>query len=219
MESHKLINPMKRSERAAIVQTELNAQFPNPAIPLDHSDAFTLLVAVVLSAQCTDARVNLVTPALFELAPDAKTMAQCDVADILHCIASCGLAKGKSERLVAMSKMLMEKHGGEVPDNFADLEALPGVGHKTASVVMSQAFGYPAFAVDTHIFRVARRWGLSRGNTVEKVEADLKKIFLRQDWGLLHLQMVLWGRHLCPARSCKPTCRICAQLAKNKASK
>ncbi|MFI3243395.1 MAG: endonuclease III [Akkermansia sp.] len=207
---------MKRSERAAIVQAELNAQFPNPDIPLDHSDAFTLLVAVMLSAQCTDARVNLVTPALFALAPDAASMAQCSPAEILSCIASCGLAKGKSVRLVAMARILVEQHDGQVPDNFKDLESLPGVGHKTASVVMSQAFGRPAFAVDTHIFRVARRWGLSRGDTVEKVEADLKKIFLRQDWSLLHLQMVLWGRHFCPARGCKPTCAICAQVAKGK---
>lgn len=209
---------MKRSERAAIVHACLDEGFPNPDIPLNHSDAFTLLVAVMLSAQCTDARVNLVTPALFELAPNAETMARCEVKDVLQCIASCGLAKGKSERLVAMAKMLVEHHGGEVPSNFKDLEALPGVGHKTASVVMSQAFGYPAFAVDTHIFRVARRWGLSRGKTVELVEADLKKIFPKEKWGLLHLQMVLWGRHLCPARARKPCCKICAQLAKDKAS-
>lgn len=210
---------MKRRERAAIVQAELNKRFPSPDIPLDHSDAFTLLVAVVLSAQCTDARVNIVTPALFAMAPDAASMARCDVADILSCIATCGLAKGKSERLVAMAQMLVEKHGGLVPDNFEDLEALPGVGHKTASVVMSQAFGYPAFAVDTHIFRVAKRWGLSRGKSVEKVEEDLKKIFLRQDWGLLHLQMVLWGRHICTARGCNPTCEICTQLTKSKQSR
>ncbi len=210
---------MKKNERAKIVKEELNKLYPNPDIPLDHSDAFTLLVAVVLSAQCTDARVNIVTPELFKLAPDAATMALCDSKDILNRIATCGLAKGKSERLVAMAKILVEKHDGQVPDNFDDLEALPGVGHKTASVVMSQAFGYPAFAVDTHIFRVARRWGLSRGETVEKVESDLKKLFSKKDWGLLHLQMVLWGRHLCPARGCKPNCEICKQLTHTKDKK
>ncbi len=203
---------MTRSQRALIIHKELRCAYPDPQVPLDHSDAFTLLVAVALSAQCTDKRVNLVTPALFAYAPDAASMAQQDPAVIAEMIKTCGLAKGKAARLVAMSQLLVERHGGEVPESFSDLEALPGVGHKTASVVMNQAFGHPAFPVDTHIYRLARRWKLSRGSTVEAVEADLKKCFARADWGFLHLAMVLWGREYCPARGCKPSCPICAQV-------
>lgn len=191
---------------------ELERGIPEPEVPLYHHDAFTLLVAVMLSARCTDARVNLVTPALFELAPDAEAMAALEWRQVQPLIATCGLTEMKARRLVETARILVERYGGQVPSSFAELEALPGVGHKTASVVMNQAFGYPAFPVDTHIFRLARRWGLSRGKTVEAVEADLKKCFPRETWGKLHLQMVLWGRQYCPARGCKPVCAVCARL-------
>ena len=203
---------MRRAEKAAVVAEELARGIPNPEVPLHHSDPFTLLVAVMLSAQCTDARVNLVTPALFAAAPDAATMAAMEWQEVSPYIHSCGFYESKAKRLVEMARQIMEQHGGQVPDTFEALEALPGVGHKTASVVMNQAFGCPAFPVDTHISRLARRWGLSRGTTVEKVEADLKKLFPRETWGVLHLRMVLWGRHFCPARGCKPTCAVCARL-------
>ena len=186
---------------------------PKPEVPLHHSDAFTLLVAVMLSARCTDARVNEVTPALFTLAPDAATMAITPWEDIRRIIAPCGLSDTKAQRLVETSRLLMERHQGQVPSTFEELESLPGVGHKTASVVMTQAFGHPAFPVDTHIYRLARRWGLSRGNSVEKVEADLKKLFPTDTWGKLHLQIVLWGRQYCPARGCNPACPVCERLA------
>ena len=203
---------MRRAEKAAIVAEELERAFPKPEVPLHHRDAFTLLIAVMLSAQCTDARVNQVTPALFEAAPDAATLAAMDWQEVRRYIATCGLTETKAKRLVATARVLTEQYGGRVPDSFDALEALPGVGHKTASVVMNQAFGYPAFPVDTHIFRLARRWGLSRGNSVEKVEADLKKIFPQSLWGKLHIQFVLWGRRYCPARGCKPACAICSRL-------
>lgn len=191
---------------------ELERGIPKPEVPLHHHDAFTLLVAVMLSARCTDARVNLVTPALFALAPDAASMAAQEWHQVQPLIATCGLTEMKARRLVETARILVDKYGGQVPGSFEELEALPGVGHKTASVVMNQAFGYPAFPVDTHIFRLARRWGLSRGKTVEAVEADLKKCFARETWGKLHLQMVLWGRQYCPARGCKPSCAVCARL-------
>lgn len=203
---------MTRAERAAVVQEELARGIPRPEVPLRHHDAYTLLVAVMLSARCTDARVNLVTPALFAEADTPQAMAQMPVARVRELIATCGMCDTKAQRLVEMSQLLLERHGGQVPDTFVELEALPGVGHKTASVVMHQAFGYPAFPVDTHVYRLARRWKLSRGNTVEKVEADLKKIFPRESWGDIHLQMVLWGRQFCPARGCRPPCSICARL-------
>ncbi len=204
---------MKRTERAAIVTEELARAFPEPEVPLQHHDAFTLLVAVMLSAQCTDARVNLVTPALFAAAPDAATLAAMPWQEVRELISTCGLADTKAQRLVGMAQQLMERHGGQVPGSFEELEALPGVGHKTASVVMNQAFGLPAFPVDTHIFRLAHRWKLSRGRTVEAVEADLKKLFPQESWGKLHIRFVLWGRQYCPARGCKPTCAVCARLA------
>lgn len=203
---------MKRAEKAALVAAELERGIPEPEVPLHHSDPFTLLVAVILSAQCTDARVNLVTPALFAAAPDAAALAAMDWREVGALIHSCGFYESKAKRLVSMARVLCEKHGGCVPASFEELEALPGVGHKTASVVMNQAFGYPAFPVDTHIFRLARRWGLSRGETVEKVEADLKKLYPEESWGKLHLRMVLWGRLYCPARGCKPACAVCARL-------
>lgn len=203
---------MKRAERAAIVAEELAHGIPTPEVPLHHRDAFTLLVAVVLSAQCTDARVNLVTPALFAAYPCAAALAAANWQDVAALIHSCGFFESKAKRLVAMARQLCEQHDGHVPSTFAELESLPGVGHKTASVVMNQAFGFPAFPVDTHIFRLARRWGLSRGSTVEKVEADLKKIFPQETWGQLHLRMVLWGRLHCPARGCRPACAVCSRL-------
>lgn len=203
---------MRRAERAAIVLEELERGIPAPEVPLHHRDAFTLLVAVMLSARCTDARVNLVTPALFELAPDAASMAALEWQQVQPLIATCGLTEMKARRLVETARILVDRYQGNVPSSFEELEALPGVGHKTASVVMNQAFGYPAFPVDTHIFRLARRWGLSRARTVEAVEADLKRCFPRETWGKLHLQMVLWGRQYCPARGCKPVCAVCARL-------
>lgn len=201
------------AQRAAIVAEELERAFPEPEVPLHHSDAFTLLVAVMLSAQCTDARVNLVTPGLFAVAPTPQALAAMSPEEVRALIATCGLADTKAHRLVEMATLLMERHGGEVPATFDELEALPGVGHKTASVVMNQAFGHPAFPVDTHIFRLARRWGLSRGKDVVRVEADLKRLFPISTWGALHLRFVLWGRTYCPARGCKPTCAICARCA------
>lgn len=203
---------MKRAEKLQVVIEELQRAFPEPEVPLQHKDPFTLLVAVMLSAQCTDARVNKVTPALFAAAPTPQAMAALGWEKVREYIATCGLTETKARRLVETSRMLVEKHGGQVPSTFEELEALPGVGHKTASVVMNQAFGFPAFPVDTHIFRLARRWGLSHGNTVEKVEADLKKIFPKDLWGKSHIQLVLWGRQHCPARGCRPACRICSRL-------
>lgn len=203
---------MTRAQRAAIVAEELERGIPHPEVPLQHRDAYTLLVAVMLSARCTDARVNLVTPALFAEADTPQAMAAMPVSRVRELIATCGMCDTKALRLVEMSQQLLERHAGQVPGSFDELEALPGVGHKTASVVMHQAFGYPAFPVDTHVYRLARRWKLSNGNSVEKVEADLKKIFPRETWGDIHLQMVLWGRQFCPARGCRPTCPICSRL-------
>lgn len=203
---------MLRKERAAIVLEALEQAYPNPGCPLHHTDSFTLLVAVMLSAQCTDARVNMVTPALFAAAPTPQALASMDWQQVREYIATCGLTQTKAKRLVEMAKLLVERHNGQVPASFEELEALPGVGHKTASVVMAQAFGMPAFPVDTHIFRLARKWKLSRGKTVEAVEADLKKCFPKHLWNKLHVQFVLWGREHCPARGCKPTCPVCARL-------
>ena len=203
---------MRAKERAAIVLEELDRAYPEPGCPLHHHDAFTLLVAVMLSAQCTDARVNMVTPALFAAAPTPQKMAAMDWQEVREYIATCGLTQTKAKRLVETAKVLVERHAGQVPSTFEELEALPGVGHKTASVVMAQAFGMPAFPVDTHIFRLARRWKLSRGKTVEKVEGDLKKLFPKQLWNKLHVQFVLWGREHCPARGCRPVCPVCARL-------
>lgn len=203
--------PKDRASRARRIGEILEAHFPSPAIPLDHGDPFQLLVAVILSAQCTDARVNMVTPALFARAPNAQTMAKLTAAQIMPFIKTCGLAPGKAKALAAMSRILVEKHGGEVPRDMAALEELPGVGHKTASVVMTQAFGVPAFPVDTHIHRLAGRWQLSRARTVEEVEADLKKLFPEDRWHALHLQMIYFGRAQCPARGHDPAaCPICS---------
>lgn len=203
---------MRKAEKAAIVLRELEKEYPEPGCPLNHTDPFTLLVAVMLSAQCTDARVNKVTPALFAAAPTPQAMVELGWERVREFIATCGLTETKAKRIVQTSALLLKRHKGQVPCTFEELEALPGVGHKTASVVMTQAFGMPAFPVDTHIFRLARRWGLSRGTTVEKVEADLKKLFPKSAWNKLHVQLVLWGREHCPARGCRPSCPICTLL-------
>jgi endonuclease-3 len=202
--------PRDRAARAAKILTLLEELFPTPAIPLDHQDPFQLLVAVILSAQCTDARVNMVTPALFKRAPDAHAMAKLTAAQIMPFIRTCGLAPAKSKNLAAMARALVADHGGIVPRDFAALEKLAGVGHKTASVVMAQAFGVPAFPVDTHIHRLAGRWQLSRARNVEEVERDLKALFPEDRWNTLHLQIIYFGRQYCPARGHAPaTCPIC----------
>lgn len=191
---------MNTEKRASIVQEELMSLYGAPPIPLVHRDAYTLLVAVLLSAQCTDKRVNLVTPALFALASTPEEMARQDVEAVREIVRPCGLSERKASAIVNLSRILVEKYEGKVPCDFAALESLPGVGHKTASVVMVQAFGVPAFPVDTHIFRLSRLWGLSTGKTVEAVERDLKSLFPEKSWGDLHLRIVLYGREYCPAR-------------------
>lgn len=208
---------MTRAEKAARIRRILDKLYPQPAIPLRHQDPFTLLVAVVLSAQTTDQRVNLVTPALFERAPTPARMAGLSEVQIGELIRTCGLAPAKARALRELSRILVEKHGGKVPRSFGELEALPGVGHKTASVVMAQAFGEPAFPVDTHIHRLAARWGLSSGRSVVQTERDLKKIFPRHTWIRLHLQMIYFGRQYCPARGHEPRrCPICSWAARKK---
>ena len=200
--------------RARRIQAILDRLFPQPAIPLAHADTFQLLVAVVLSAQCTDARVNLVTPALFARAPDAASMAAMEVSEILELIRSCGLAPSKARHLSALSAILVAEHGGAVPASFAALEALPGVGHKTAGVVMMQGFGVPAFPVDTHIHRLAGRWGLSRARNVAETERDLKALFPEDRWHAVHLQLIYFGRAHCPARNhVAEACVVCRWAA------
>jgi endonuclease-3 len=202
---------LDRRQRATRIAAILDEHFPAPAIPLDHGDPFQLLVAVILSAQCTDARVNLVTPALFAKAPTAHAMAKLTPAQILPIIRTCGLAPGKAKALAAMSRILVDEHGGAVPADLEALERLPGVGHKTASVVMVQAFGKAAFPVDTHIHRLAGRWQLSRARTVEEVERDLKALFPRERWNQLHLQFIYFGRSHCSARGHQPAaCPVCS---------
>ncbi len=200
-----------RAARARRIMAILDDLFPAPTIPLDHGDPFQLLVATVLSAQCTDARVNLVTPALFARAPDAAAMAKLTPSQILPYIRTCGLAPGKAKSLASLARALVAEHGGRVPADFVALEQLAGVGHKTASVVMVQAFGVPAFPVDTHIHRLARRWQLSRGRSVEETERDLMAVFPRDRWHLLHLQIIYFGRTYCPARGhVVERCPICS---------
>ncbi len=204
----------KDADKAARILATLDELYPDPAIPLDHQDPFTLLVAVVLSAQTTDARVNLVTPALFARADTPQKMARLSVEEIHERIRTCGLAPAKAKNIHALSKILVEKHGGKVPRTFEELEALPGVGHKTASVVMAQAFGIPAFPVDTHIHRLAARWGLSSGKSVEQTERDLKAAFPEDTWIRAHLKIILFGREHCPAlRHDGSTCPICSWAA------
>ena len=199
-----------RIKKANEIAKKLEELYPVTPIPLEHRDPYTLLVAVLLSAQCTDERVNKVTPHLFDLAATPHEMVEQEVEDIKAIIRPCGLSPRKSKAIYDLSQILIEKHGGEVPQNFEDLEALPGVGHKTASVVMSQAFGFPAFPVDTHIHRLAYRWTLSTGKNVEKTEADLKRLFPKESWNKLHLQIIFFGREYCPARGHDPrVCPIC----------
>ncbi len=201
---------MTKQEKVKDIQRLLDHYVPEVPIPLNHKDAYTLLVAVLLSAQCTDERVNKVTPALFGLADNPFDMSVQEVQDIESIIKPCGLSPSKSKNIHALSKILVQEYKGEVPESFAALEALPGVGHKTASVVMSQAFGHPAFPVDTHIHRLAWRWKLSTGKSVEKTEKDLKRLFPQSSWNKLHLQIIYFGRRYCPARGHDPyQCPIC----------
>lgn len=202
--------PRTRRERAAAIMDILDAYFPDVERPLESETPYQLLVAVILSAQCTDARVNVVTPPLFAAAPDARAMAKLRPRTLARYIRTCGLAAAKARNIVAMSRMLVDKHGGEVPRDLAALEELPGVGHKTASVVFVQAFGEAAFPVDTHIHRLAGRWQLSRARTVEEVEHDLVQLFPRERWAKLHLQLIYFGRAYCTARNHVPgACPIC----------
>ncbi|MDA9815140.1 endonuclease III [Gammaproteobacteria bacterium] len=202
---------MKKSERAEIVRMILDKTYPETPIPLNHKDIFTLLIAVLLSAQCTDERVNQVTPKLFKLASTPEKMSKLSQEKIYKIIKPCGLGPKKSKAIKSLSLILVKKYNSIVPDNFEDLEKLPGVGHKTASVVMSQGFRVPAFAVDTHIHRLAQRWGLTNGKNVKKTEADLKKLFDASTWNKLHLQIIFWGREFCQAKACYGLeCNICA---------
>ena len=202
---------MLKQERAAFISKRLNEIYPETPVPLNHNDGYQLLVAVLLSAQCTDARVNIVTPSLFAKANNPKDMAVLEEDEILEAIRSCGLAPKKSRAIKRLSEILVADYNGKVPDDFTSLEALPGVGHKTASVVMSQWFGFPAFPVDTHIHRLAQRWGLTKkNNNVVKTERDLKLLFPENLWNKLHLQIIFYGREFCTARGCKgTTCEIC----------
>ena len=204
---------MRKAERAQLVLERLNQHYPETPIPLDHSDPFTLLIAVLLSAQCTDKKVNEVTPALFAKGPTPQAMASLDETEILSLIRQLGLAKTKAKHVRRLSELLIREHAGAVPKSFKALEALPGVGHKTASVVMSQAFGVPAFPVDTHIHRLAQRWGLSNGSSVATTEQDLKRLFPKSHWNRLHLQIIFYGREYCSARGCNGTiCPLCKEL-------
>ena len=201
---------MTRAERAAFVDRRLAQLYPTTPVPLAHGDAFTLLIAVLLSAQCTDKRVNEVTPKLFVLAATPEAMARVPVAEIQRIIRPCGLSPQKAKAIAGLSRRLIERHGGQVPRSFAELEELPGVGHKTASVVMAQAFGVPAFPVDTHIHRLAQRWKLTSGRNVEQTERDLKALFPPEHWNQLHLRIIFYGREHCTARGCDGTgCEIC----------
>jgi len=205
---------MKRAEKAERILGLLDDLYPTIPIPLDHADPFTLLVAVLLSAQTTDVKVNEVTPALFADGPTPARMARLPEERILGHIRTVGLAPTKSRNVRKLSQLLLDEHGGEVPADFEELEALPGVGHKTASVVMAQAFGVPAFPVDTHIHRLAARWGLSDGKNVEKTERDLKRVFPEQRWNDVHLQMIWFGREHCPARAHDlEACPVCSWAA------
>jgi endonuclease III len=201
---------LTQRQRAACVKEVLDSLYPDPPIPLQHEDAYTLLIAVLLSAQCTDERVNQITPTLFAMADTAAAMAKVPVEKIQNIIRPCGLSPQKSKAISELSKILVRDYGGKVPADMEALETFPGVGHKTASVVMSQAFGEPAFAVDTHIHRLAQRWGLSNGKSVAQTEKDLKRLFPRESWNRLHLQIIYYGREFCSARGCNGLiCDIC----------
>jgi len=204
---------MTRAERAGRIGEVLAGLYPETPIPLDHHDAYTLLIAVLLSAQCTDARVNFITPALFARASTPEAMMLVPVEEIRAIIRPCGLSPRKSQAISDLSRIIAEQHGGQVPQTFEALEALPGVGHKTASVVMAQAFGVPAFPVDTHIHRLAQRWKLTTGKSVGQTEADLKKLFPRKEWNRLHLRIIFYGREHCSARGCTGSiCGLCREL-------
>jgi len=208
---------VRKSERAELVLHTLEELYPSPAIPLDHRDPYTLLIAVLLSAQCTDKMVNRVTPALWDLADNPRDMSQRDESQILEVIRPLGLAPRKARAIRALSQILIDEHAGQVPADMEQLERLPGVGHKTASVVMAQAFSIPAFPVDTHIHRLAQRWGLTNGQNVVRTEADLKKLFPIESWNTLHLQIIYYGREHCTARGCDGTaCQLCRALYPNR---
>ena len=211
---------MIKKERAEIILKELNKLYPEPPIPLDHKNPYTLLVAVVLSAQSTDKKVNELTKDLFEIADTPSKMMNLGVSNIYNHIKQLGLSKQKSKNTYLLSKMIIEKFDGKVPNTFEDLESLPGVGHKTASVIMSQVFKIPAFPVDTHIHRLSQRWGLTKGESVNQTEKDLKKIFPRSQWNKLHLQIIFFGREYCTARGCDGTkCFMCKKLYPNRKKK
>ena len=208
---------MLKKDRAFFILNRLNEIYPETPIPLYHENKFELLIAVLLSAQCTDERVNQVTPKLFAIANNAKKMAGIPVKKIASIIQPCGLAPQKSTNISRLSKIIVEKHNSKVPEDFISLENLPGVGHKTASVVMSQGFGYPAFPVDTHIHRLAQRWGLTKGKNVIETEKDLKKLFPKNSWNKLHLQIIYYGRSHCTARGCDGTvCEMCKTCYPNR---
>ncbi|MBL7687444.1 MAG: endonuclease III [Bdellovibrionaceae bacterium] len=213
-----MLNQTERQKRAQIILKRLNGLYPNPPIPLDHTDPFTMLVAVLLSAQCTDKRVNEITPALFRLARTPQKMAQQKVEDVLKIVRPCGLGPQKAKAIVGLSQILVEKYAGEVPQTLEELEELPGVGHKTAQVVVAQSFGTPAFPVDTHIHRLAKRWKLSSGKSVLQTERDLKALFAKEHWNKLHLQFIFYGREYCTARGChegrdEKSCDLCLLFA------
>ena len=204
---------MNKKERVAFVAETLERLYPETPVPLDHTDPYTLLIAVLLSAQCTDERVHKITPHLFERANTPQQMVLLSIEEIREIIKPCGLSPFKSKAIHGLSEILIEKYEGEVPQSFEALEALPGVGHKTASVVMSQAFGVPAFPVDTHIHRLATRWKLTNGKNVEQTEKDLKRLFPKETWNKLHLQIIFFGREYCPARGHKiEDCLICREV-------
>lgn len=208
---------MRKNERAALIMRRLDEHYPDTPVPLDHKDPFTLLVAVLLSAQCTDKKVNEVTPSLFAAGPNPEAMAALSEETILGFIRQLGLAKTKAKHVKRLAELLLERHRGAVPNTFQELEQLPGVGHKTASVVMSQAFGVPAFAIDTHIHRLAQRWGLSSGISVARTECDLKRLFPKSSWNKLHLQIIFYGREYCTARGCDGrVCPLCRELYPNR---
>lgn len=210
---------MSKSERVAYIDATLEKLYPSPPVPLDHKDPFTLLIAVLLSAQCTDERVNQVTPALFKEADNPLAMSAMAIDDIRTIIRPCGLSPQKSKAIKRLSEILLDEHDGAVPQDFDALERLPGVGHKTASVVMAQAYGVPSFPVDTHIHRLAQRWGLSPGKNVVETERNLKKVFDKSRWNDLHLQIIFYGREFCSARGCDgrvcEICRTCYPLRKH----
>ena len=204
---------MKKAERVQFILDTLENLYPEVPIPLDHTDAYTLLIAVLLSAQCTDKRVNLITPSLFAKANNPSEMVKLTIEEIREIIKPCGLSPFKSKAIFNLSQIILDKHNGQVPETFEELEALPGVGHKTASVVMSQAFGVPAFPVDTHIHRLAVRWKLSNGKNVEQTEKDLKRLTPRELWNKIHLQIIFYGREYCPARGhVVENCPICKAI-------